>query len=227
MAPHSSTFAWKIPWTEEPGRLQSMGSLRVRHDWATSLSLSCIGEGNGNPLQCSCLENPRDGEAWWAAVYGVEQSRTRLKQLSSSSSSREGNRWKERTTMEVKMWESSEKKNFWLGRRSFHGDHGISDELRVYTWMGNLRVCRWMGRAERWEGRIFQTEWPEQRQGRMRKTQFCWAGEVGLKREGEGQWWPKGPGHQVGLCAGAVEADPSLQQSFPERRPTSSCLLRT
>ena len=49
-------------------------------------SLSCIGEGNGNPLQCSCLENPRDREAWWAAVYGVAQSRTRLKRLSSSSS---------------------------------------------------------------------------------------------------------------------------------------------
>ena len=48
-------------------------------------SLSCIGEGNGDPLQCSCLENPRDGRAWWAAVYGVAQSRTRLKQLSSSS----------------------------------------------------------------------------------------------------------------------------------------------
>ena len=48
-------------------------------------SLSCIGEGNGNPLQCSCLENPRDGGAWWAAIYGVAHSRTRLKQLSSSS----------------------------------------------------------------------------------------------------------------------------------------------
>ena len=59
------------------------GSWRIRHNWATSLSLSCIGEGNGNPLQCSCLENPRDGEAWWAAVYGVAQSRTRLKRLSS------------------------------------------------------------------------------------------------------------------------------------------------
>ena len=47
-------------------------------------SLSCIGEGNGNPLQCSCLENPRDGATWWAAVYGVVQSRTRLKWLSSS-----------------------------------------------------------------------------------------------------------------------------------------------
>ena len=48
-------------------------------------SLSCTGEGNGNPLQCSCLENPRDGEAGWAAVYGVAQSRTRLKRLRSSS----------------------------------------------------------------------------------------------------------------------------------------------
>ena len=48
-------------------------------------SLSCIGEGNGNPLQCSCLENPRDGGAWWAAIYGVAQSWTRLKRLSSSS----------------------------------------------------------------------------------------------------------------------------------------------
>ena len=47
-------------------------------------SFSCIGAGNGNPLQCSCLENPRDGGAWWAAVYGVTQSRTRLKRLSSS-----------------------------------------------------------------------------------------------------------------------------------------------
>ena len=77
-APRSSTLAWKIPWTEEPGRLQSMESLQS--DTIERLhfhfSLSCIGEGNGNPLQCSCLENPRDGEAWWAAVYGVAQSRT-------------------------------------------------------------------------------------------------------------------------------------------------------
>ena len=89
MAPHSSTLAWKIPWAEEPGRLQSMGSLRIGRDWTTErlhFSLSCIGEGNGNPLQCSCLENPRDGGAWWAAIYGVAQSRTRLKWLSSSSS---------------------------------------------------------------------------------------------------------------------------------------------
>ena len=88
-APHSSTFGWKIPWMEEPGRLQSMGSLES--DTSERLhfhfSLSCIGEVNGSTLQCSCLENPRDGGAWWAAVYGVAQSRTRLKRLSSSSSS--------------------------------------------------------------------------------------------------------------------------------------------
>ena len=77
----------EIPWMEEPGRLQSMRSQRLGHDWATSPSLPCIGEGNGNPLQCSCLENPRDGGAWWAAIYGVAQSRTQLKRLSSSSSS--------------------------------------------------------------------------------------------------------------------------------------------
>ena len=90
MAPHSSTLAWKIPWTEEPGRLQSMGSLEsdTTEQLHFHFSLSCIGEGNGNPLQCSCLENPRDGEAWWAAVCGVAQSRTRLKRLSSSSSSK-------------------------------------------------------------------------------------------------------------------------------------------
>ena len=81
MAPHSGTLAWKIPWTEEPGRLQSMGLLRVGHTerLCFHFSLSCIGEGNGNLLQRSCLENPRDRGAWWAAVYRVAQSQTRLK----------------------------------------------------------------------------------------------------------------------------------------------------
>jgi len=68
------------PW----GRLESDTTERLHFHF----SLSCIGEGNGNPIQCSCLENPRDRGAWWAAVYGVTQSRTRLKQLSSSSNSR-------------------------------------------------------------------------------------------------------------------------------------------
>ena len=77
MATHSSMLAWKIPWTEEPtyspwGR-QELGTTEQLH---FHFSLSCIGEGNGNLLQCSCLENPRDGGAWWAAVYGVAQSDT-------------------------------------------------------------------------------------------------------------------------------------------------------
>ena len=82
MAPHSSTLAWKIPWTEEPGRLQSMGSRRVRHDWVTSVSLFTFmhWRRKWQPTpQCSCLENPRDG---------VSQSQTRLKWLNSSSTNR-------------------------------------------------------------------------------------------------------------------------------------------
>ena len=87
MAPHSSTLAWKIPWTEEPGRLQSMGSQSrtLTEQLHFHFSLSSTGEGNGNPLQCSYLENPRDGGAWQAALYGVAQSWTQLKRFSSSS----------------------------------------------------------------------------------------------------------------------------------------------
>ena len=79
MAPHSSTLAWKFLWTEEPGGLQSMGLQLSDFTFTFHFSLSCIGEGNGNPLQCSCLENPRNGGALWAAVCGVAQSQTQLK----------------------------------------------------------------------------------------------------------------------------------------------------
>ena len=87
-APHTSALAWKIPWTEEPVGCSPRGhkELDTTERLPFHFSLSCIGEGNGNPLQCSCLENPREGGAWWAAVYGVAQSQTRLKRLSSSSS---------------------------------------------------------------------------------------------------------------------------------------------
>ena len=92
VAPHSSTLAWRIPGTAEPGRLQSMGSRRV--DTTERLhfhfSPSCIGEGSGNPLQCSCQENPRDGGACWVTVYGLAQSQTRLQWLSGGSSSTGG-----------------------------------------------------------------------------------------------------------------------------------------
>ena len=114
MATHSGILAWKTPWTEDPGGLQSMGLQTIRHNWACTqrgfginivksncyykmnykslegtdsallifstigLSRGPIGEGNGNPLQYSCLENPMDGGAWWAAVHGVAKSRTQL-----------------------------------------------------------------------------------------------------------------------------------------------------
>ena len=81
MAPHPNrerSLVGYSPW----GREESDTTERLH----LHFSLSCIGEGNGNPLQCSCLENPRDGGAWWAAVYGVTQSRTQLKRRSSSSS---------------------------------------------------------------------------------------------------------------------------------------------
>ena len=140
---------------EEPGGLRSMGSWRVGHDWATSLSLftfmhwrrqwqptpvllpgesqgrgslvgsclwgrtesdtteglhfhfslSCTGEGNGNPLRCSCLGNPRDGGAWWAAIYGVTQSRTQLRWLSSCCWGWDG--WMASPTQWTQVWTNS------------------------------------------------------------------------------------------------------------------------
>ena len=80
-----------IKWASRPGR--GRWGLDMTERLHFHFSLSCIGEGNGNPLQCSCLENPRDGGAWWAAIYGVAQSRIRLKRLSSSSSSRSSMRY--------------------------------------------------------------------------------------------------------------------------------------
>ena len=113
MATHSGTLAWKIPWMEEHGRLQSMGSLRVGHNWVTSVTsqrykgfpggtsgkqpaCQCRrhkrpgfdpwlwrspGEGNGNPLQYACQENPMDKGAWWAAVHWVAKSWTLWRDL--------------------------------------------------------------------------------------------------------------------------------------------------
>ena len=89
MAPHSSTLAWKTPWTEEPGGLQSMGSLRIGHDWTTSFSLftSMHWRRKWQPTPVFLPGESQGWGAWWAAVYEVAQSWTRLKRLSSSSSS--------------------------------------------------------------------------------------------------------------------------------------------
>ena len=101
---NKSSILWRRQWHPTPvllpGKSHGQRSLVGCSPWGRKesdttewlhfhFSLSCIGEGNGNPLQRSCLENPRDWGAWWAAVHGVAQSRTRLKRLSSSSSSRE------------------------------------------------------------------------------------------------------------------------------------------
>ena len=80
MATHSSVLAWIIPGMGEPGGLPSMGSHRVGHDWSDLAAAAVFynGEGNGTLLQDSCLENPMDEGAWWAAVHGVAKSQTRL-----------------------------------------------------------------------------------------------------------------------------------------------------
>ena len=92
MTPHSSTLAWKIPWVEEPGRLQSMGLLRVGHDWATSLSLFTFmhWRKKWQPTPVFLPGESQGRGSLWAAIYGVAESRTRLKRLSSSSSSNTG-----------------------------------------------------------------------------------------------------------------------------------------
>ena len=109
-ATHSSILAWRIPWTEEPGGLQSIGLQRVGHDWSdlarTHMApvglngidldcqwLHCVGEGKGNPLQYSCLENPMDRGAWWATVHRVAKSWTRLKRLSTHTHGSNGCKW--------------------------------------------------------------------------------------------------------------------------------------
>ena len=180
MAPHSSTVAWKIPWMEEPGRLQSMGSLRVRHDWATSLSLLCIGERNGNPLQCSCLENPRDGGAWWAAIYGVAQSWTRLKWLSSSSSIyMESKKMVMRNLSAGQQWRCRHREETCGHNRGWRGGTNWESSVETYTlpyvtldsqwkfaiWHKELKsYTLWQPRGVGWSGR-----WEEgsRREGHM------------------------------------------------------------
>ena len=80
MATHSSTLAWKIPWMEEPGRLQSAHRVTKNRTGLSNftflLSIFPFGEGNGNPLQCSFLENPMDRGAWWTTDHGVAKSQT-------------------------------------------------------------------------------------------------------------------------------------------------------
>ena len=79
MATYSSILAWRIPWTEGPGRLLSIGSHRVGHDGSDLACLHALEKEMATHSSVLCLENPMDRGAWWAAVYGVAQSWTRLK----------------------------------------------------------------------------------------------------------------------------------------------------
>ena len=124
MAPHSSTIDWKIPWTEEPGGLQSMRSLRVRHDWEISLWLFTFMHWR-RKWQHTPVFLPGESqgqEAWWAAVYGVAQSQTQLKQLSSSSSKHKNDSQScmSQKSMEWHLWSPGKE-----GGGKFTGDHSI------------------------------------------------------------------------------------------------------
>ena len=112
MTPHSSTLAWEIPWTEEPGRLQSMGSLRVRHNWAISLLLFTFAhwKRKWQPTPVFLPGKSQGRWSWWAAIYGVTQSLTWLKWLSRGSSS------KTRRTGHLNLLLSL----CWLGLNSLH-----------------------------------------------------------------------------------------------------------
>ena len=137
MALHSSTLAWKISWTEEPGRLQSMGSLRVAHDWATSLSLFTFmhWRRKWQPTPVFLPGESQGWGAWWSSVYGVAQSQTWLKRLSSSSSSRY-------------MW--NQKVNFYDNSSSLQklqlqeGHEGWMDLIRQIGWrQSSTMVKHW------------------------------------------------------------------------------------
>ena len=174
MATHSSILAWRIPGTGEPGELQSMGSLRVRHDWWRlhfHFSLSCIGEGNGNPLQCSRLENLRAGGAWGAAVSGVAQSRTQLKRLSSSSSS---SHWVD---------------CYWLqlcSSQNLCGYHGGDGKPVQYSFLGNLMDRgTWLATVQKshrsqkcqiqsTRSQKCRTQMSDQTTTMKRSREFCW-----------------------------------------------------
>ena len=150
MAPHSSTLAWKIPWMEEPGGPQSI----VGQDSETSLSLFTFMHWR-RTLQCSCLENPRDRGASWAAVYGVAQSQTRLKRLSSSSSNL---RWRHHVILSdpslSPIRDLSRNLKHWNGIVViFQSDAGpgLASEIQLYA-LGDFKSWRqrWMSTVTQW-----------------------------------------------------------------------------
>ena len=159
MATHSSTLAWKIPLTEEPARLQSMGSLGVGQDWETSLSLSCIGEGNGDPLQCSCLENPRDGGACGLLSLGSHRVGHDWSDLAAAAADLRIQPWPDKIAVSLELtfyrwWQYSEKTflklilNVWMPKGKQIKGWDRSEKLRYLPTLldrplseANLRMC--------------------------------------------------------------------------------------
>ena len=141
---HSINIQWRKQWHPTlvllPGKSHGRRNLVGCSPWGREesgtterlhfhFSLSCIGEGNGNPLQCSCLEKPRDRGAWWAAIYGVAQGRTRLKWLSCSSSSL------------FTCWWSAEIFYFFLSQFWWEFVHGFGCTPGVGDGQGGLACC--------------------------------------------------------------------------------------
>ena len=139
MATHSSTVAWKSPWTEEPGGLQSMGSLRVGHDWATSLSLFTFThwKRKWQPTPVFLPGESQGQGSWWAAISGVAQSRTRLKRLSSSSRICLTFYWRQR-----------------ISTNSFDLQNNASYHFHLAQKYSEVKVIKWLWWLLEWGSRI-------------------------------------------------------------------------
>ena len=170
MATHSSTLAWKIPWTEGPGRLQSMGSLGVGHDWGTSLSLFTFMHWR-RKCQPTPVFLPGESQGqgtWWAAVYGAAQSRTRLKRLSTSSSIlyRPGfsNTWTVNFQMFKLVLEKAEEPEIKLptsaGSSKKQESSRKTSISALLTMPKPLTVCITINCGKFWERWEYQTTWP-------------------------------------------------------------------
>ena len=139
-APHSSTLAWKVPYMEEPGRMQPMGSLRVRHDWVTSLWLFTFmhWRRKWQPTPVFLSGESQWWQSWCADMYGVTQSWTRLKRLSSSSSSS----MKFRKMVKMILYARQQKRHSYKEQTlGFCGRRRWWDDLREQHWNMYISIC--------------------------------------------------------------------------------------
>ena len=172
MATHSSILAWRILWTEEPGGLLSIRLRRVGHNWSDLAYMHAL-EKEMATHSCSCLENPRDGGACWAAVYGVAQSWTRLKWLSSSSKGGVNDERNQRKLEEVifkDSWGNSNNAPGWQVMKEI-----LRGEVGGVAWIiGGLQAA-WY----RWSSRILTKKvcWSHVMKGltsQSKEVKVCW-----------------------------------------------------